>query len=303
MSHVVYSNTRQDLEHLPVKHDTFVGIDSDGCVFDTMEIKQKQCFHGLIISHWRLAPVAHYVRETAEFVNLYSRWRGQNRFLSLLKVFDLLRERPEVQDAHVPLPDLSSLRDLAASGVPLGNPVLADRVSRTGDSELASVLQWSLDVNRKVASTVSHVPPFPKVRECLTRMRAHSDIICISQTPGEALLREWKEQGLTPFVALIAAQEQGTKSEQLALAVRGRYAEGRVLVIGDALGDLAAARDNNALFFPILPGEEAASWTRFHEQGYSRFLEGRFAGAFQDELIAEFRRCLPDNPPWRRGAG
>jgi len=26
------------------KHEFFVGIDSDGCAFDTMEIKHKECF-------------------------------------------------------------------------------------------------------------------------------------------------------------------------------------------------------------------------------------------------------------------
>ncbi|MFT5474343.1 MAG: hypothetical protein ACI856_002680, partial [Kiritimatiellia bacterium] len=61
-------------------HDSFVGIDSDGCVFDTMEIKQKQCFHGLIVKAWDLRAIEPEVRQTAEFVNLYSRSRGQNRF-------------------------------------------------------------------------------------------------------------------------------------------------------------------------------------------------------------------------------
>jgi len=42
--------TKEDLINFKPKFSTFVGIDSDGCVFDTMEIKQKQCFHGLIVS-------------------------------------------------------------------------------------------------------------------------------------------------------------------------------------------------------------------------------------------------------------
>ena len=55
--------TKQDLLNLKPAHSTFVGIDSDGCVFDTMEIKQKKCFHKLIVAHWRLEPIAKYVRE------------------------------------------------------------------------------------------------------------------------------------------------------------------------------------------------------------------------------------------------
>jgi hypothetical protein len=41
-----------------------------------------------------------YAREACEFVNLYSKWRGINRWPALVMVFDLLRERPEVQGAR-----------------------------------------------------------------------------------------------------------------------------------------------------------------------------------------------------------
>ena len=78
------------------RHDFFVGIDSDGCAFDTMEIKHKECFIPNIVKHWDLQAVSKYAREAAEFVNLYSHWRGINRFPAVLMVFDLLRERPEV---------------------------------------------------------------------------------------------------------------------------------------------------------------------------------------------------------------
>jgi hypothetical protein len=53
--------TREDLIHFKPQHDTLVGIDSDGCIFPTMEIKQKQCFHKLIVSQWRLEKIERYV--------------------------------------------------------------------------------------------------------------------------------------------------------------------------------------------------------------------------------------------------
>jgi hypothetical protein len=40
------------------KYDFFVGIDSDGCAFDTMEIKHKECFTPNIINHWGLQGAA-----------------------------------------------------------------------------------------------------------------------------------------------------------------------------------------------------------------------------------------------------
>ncbi len=83
----------RQLKELKPEHDYFVGVDSDGCAFDTMEIKHKECFIPNIIKHWGLQPISKYAREAAEFVNLYSRWRGINRFPALVMVFDLLRER------------------------------------------------------------------------------------------------------------------------------------------------------------------------------------------------------------------
>ena len=70
-------------------------------------------------------------------------------------------------------------------------------------------------------------------------------------------------------------------------------------MIGDAPGDYKAARPTHALFFPINPGAEEASWKRFVDEGIDRFLGGTFAGQYQAELLAEFDRYLPAKPPWR----
>jgi phosphoglycolate phosphatase-like HAD superfamily hydrolase len=294
------SYTREDLLGLQPRHASFVGIDSDGCVFPTMEIKQKRCFHALIISHWHLETIEKELRETAEFVNLYSCWRGTNRFIALLKVFELLAERADVLASGAAVPRLPSLRRFVASGVPLGNPQIEQAVRETGDRELAAVLRWSQDINACVAATVKNVAPFPSVRAGLERIRRDSDAICVSQTPVEAIVREWEEHDLTRYVAAVAGQELGTKAEHLALAAGGKYAPDRILMIGDAPGDLAAARANQALFFPINPGHEERSWRRFCEEGYDRFLTGAYAGAYADALAAEFTALLPENPNWSR---
>ena len=48
------------------ERDFFVGIDSDGCVFDTMELKHKECFIPAFIQHYGLQGVSKYAREAAE---------------------------------------------------------------------------------------------------------------------------------------------------------------------------------------------------------------------------------------------
>jgi phosphoglycolate phosphatase-like HAD superfamily hydrolase len=267
-------------------------------VFDTMERKQKRCFHGRIVSHWRLEPIAAAVHETAEFVTLYSRWRGQNRFTALLRTFDLLRRHPSALASAVHVPALDGLRSWVASGAPLSNASLEGAVAETRDRELASVLRWSRAVNDDIARYVKAAPPFRWVRESLQRIRETSDAVCVSQTPTEALVREWEIHGLTPYVAVLAGQELGSKAEHIALATRHRYDPDRVLMIGDAIGDREAAAQNRAHFYPICPGREAASWKHFIDEAFDRFIEGQYAGDYEAGLIAAFEALLPAHPPW-----
>ena len=79
------------------QHDYLVCIDSDGCAFDTMEIKHKECFCPAFIKVFGLQPISKYVREAWEYGNLYSVHRGRSRFIEILLVFDWLAEREEVR--------------------------------------------------------------------------------------------------------------------------------------------------------------------------------------------------------------
>src|SRR5207247_10840318 len=83
-----------------------------------------------------------------------------------------------------------------------------------------------------------------------------ADAMCISQTPAEALKREWAEHQIDRFVAIIAGQEMGTKTDHLRLAAKDKYEANKILMIGDAPGDFKAAKSNGALLFPIVPGPE-----------------------------------------------
>ena len=280
------------------KHDFLIGIDSDGCVFDTMELKHKECFIPVMIKEWRLQAVSKYTREVSEFINLYSKWRGINRFPALDMVMDMLRSRPEVQRLKIEIPVLDSLKEFINSGAALGNPALEAAVQKGGDKTLQKVLQWSKVTNESIANMVENMPPFPLVEESMKKAGEKADLIVVSQTPAEALIREWKASGLSGYPQLIAGQEMGKKSEHLALASNNRYKPENILMIGDAPGDLKAARANNALFFPVNPGHEEESWERFYNEGIDRFLSGTFAGEYADSLLAEFDKLLPESPPW-----
>ncbi|MFW5689384.1 MAG: HAD family hydrolase [Spirochaetota bacterium] len=290
------------LDSFAKAHGFFVGIDSDGCVFDSMEIKHKECFCPAFINHYGLQPASRYAREIWDFVNLYSQSRGANRFKAVLRALELCRGRKEIVERKVDVPVLAQLADWVSRESRLGNPQLTAEIERTGSEELARVMAWSKDVNEAVAKIVRNVPPFPGVVESLEKMQGRSDVIVVSQTPAEALVREWDEQQIDGYVSLIAGQELGTKSEHLAATAGSRaerrYEPDHVLMIGDAPGDYQAAESVGALFFPILPGDEEASWRRFATEGLDRFFSGDFAGSYQDELMREFGAVLPSEPPW-----
>lgn len=281
---------------LSPQHDFLVGIDSDGCVFDTMELKHKECFIPAFINHYELQGVSKYAREAAEFVNLYSKSRGANRFPALIEQLDWLRRRPEVKARGVRVSRPEGLIRWAATETKLGNPALEKALAATGDADLQQALAWSVAVNKAIAEMVRGVPPFPFVRQCLERFGGRADMLVCSQTPNAALEAEWAEHDLARFVRAICGQEIGSKKESLAVAKQ--YPPQHALMIGDAPGDYKAAIANQCCFFPINPGAEEISWRRLFEEGIDRFFSGTFAGAYQQQLLDEFNTFLPDRPPW-----
>ncbi|MBL8025319.1 MAG: HAD hydrolase-like protein [Fibrobacteres bacterium] len=290
------SNPQQELIDLKPNKEFFIGIDSDGCAFDSMEIKHKECFTPATIRNFKLQGVSKYAREVAEFVNLYSRERGLNRFPALISVLDILRNRKEVKQRNYPVPELNKIRKWMKEETKLGNPALKKIVDETGDAEFRNVLEWSEEVNRRVEEMVSNVPPFPFVNESLTKASAKADIVVVSQTPLEALAREWAEHGIDKYVRMIAGQEHGTKTEHLKFAAVGKYPADKILMLGDAMGDMKAANDAGTLFYPIVPGKEEMSWKRLNDEALDKFFNGTFKGSYAEGLKKELESALPEKP-------
>jgi phosphoglycolate phosphatase-like HAD superfamily hydrolase len=281
------------------KHDFLVAIDSDGCAFDTMEIKHKECFIPNFILHMGLQAISKYARETCEFINLYSKDRGANRFPAYVKALDLLAVRPEVQARQFKLPELKGVRDWLKRETKLSSGTVKAEAEKTNDPDLGRASAWSTAVDETVKKIVHDVPPFPGVRESLEAMFPKADLIVCSATPTPALQKEWAEHGIDKHVGDICGQEVGSKSQILAAAQKFGYEPTQMLMMGDAPGDMKAAKSVGALYFPINPGHEEVSWANFVKDGMQRFFAGTFAGAYEKELIAEFDRYLPEQPSWK----
>ena len=290
--------TKNDLINFLPRFETFVGIDSDGCVFDTMESKQKDHFHPAIIRHWKLEAIETEVRAAAEFTYLYSTFRGLNRFLGLCKTFELLNDWPDARN-NAALPDPAALRAYCDSGLPLSNDTLKAEASRTGSTLLAETYAWSVELNTDIDQNMPDPPPFQGSEEALKRISETSDAIVISQTQAVALLKDWYRDDLARYVSVIAGPELGSKIDHFTLAAVDRYPARSILMIGDAPGDLATAQTIGCNFFPINPGHEIESWQRFMDEAYSEFLSGGFSEEYQNQLNHEFKALLPGTPPWK----
>lgn len=292
--------TQEMLRDMKPQNDFFIGVDSDGCVFNTMEIKQKKCLLPNIVENWNLQPIREYVMETGEFVNLYSKWRGMNRFPSLAMVFDLLRERAEVKNKEVKIPQTESLKEWIKKETKLSNATLKAAVEKTGGPMLKQTLRWSEAANKAIAAIAKDIPPFPFARESLKKVQDKADVIVVSATPEEALQREWEAHDILQYARAICGQELGSKKEHISLAACGKYKKEHLLMIGDSPIDMKAAKENEALFYPINPGKENESWKKFYNEAMEIFFDEEYAGTYELELIEEFGKRLPTIPPWKK---
>lgn len=288
------------LNMTPTK-DYLVCVDSDGCVFDNMELKHKECFCPATVNVWGLQSVSRYARESAEFVNLYSKTRGMNRFPALVRTLELLGTRREAQERGYVCPDLTPLKkwieetdSLSASGI----KEYAAEYGGAMDPVLATAARWSAEVDENIERIVHGVAPLPGVKEAFAEISRFADIVIVSATPHEAIVREWGAQGLLEHITVVAGQELGTKKDCIRKAMEGRYTADHVLMVGDAPGDHAAALSNGVLFYPIIPGQEVESWRRLRMVVAEKFRENAYNGSYMDSVLFEFDSVLQDEPNW-----
>ena len=154
----------KDLKELKPEKDFFVGIDSDGCAFDTMGIKQRKCFSPAMIECFGLEPVAQAAHECKEFADLFSKTRGANRHKTMVRILtELLPSHPMVKEKKFPVPQYEHY--FAWANDPnslLSNDGLKQAIEKAKDpvakEQLELALKWSLRVNELVTEIVNNEP-------------------------------------------------------------------------------------------------------------------------------------------------
>ena len=166
--------------------------------------------------HYDLQGVSKYAREAAEFVNLYSKSRGINRFPALDRD---ARMAAEAARGASPRQSKSASRRAWSLGskreTKLANPALEAEVEETGDPDLTLALDWSKAVNETIGRMVVRRSAVPVCARVPGRLPRPGRLLVVSATPNEALQREWEEHDLAKYVAAICGQEIGTKKEML----------------------------------------------------------------------------------------
>jgi phosphoglycolate phosphatase-like HAD superfamily hydrolase len=278
--------------------DSLFALDSDGTVFDSMRPKHLEAFIPAFVGHFAPRhPEA--AGEVWRFVNLESRSRGTNRYKALSQSLRLLKGHPAAGKGDVAWTRTASAIEAWLAREP--SPSLGTlKRAAFEDSVLGSVLDWTLAVDAAIAG-LPLPKAFPAAVAALPRIALAGEILVLTAAPEAAVAREWKEAGILGWTGGIAGQERGPKAACLAAAQAGRSpAAGggcRVLVVGDAMGDLEAARCNGAAFFPVIPGREDECWTELASSGLERFAAGERSPS--SGLLADFMAALPATPPWR----
>lgn len=267
--------------------DFLVCVDSDGCAIDTMEVKHRKCFAPEMIKTWNLQENEDYILNLWYDINLYTQQRGINRFKGLVETFKVLRDKNIAE-----IEDLDTLIEWVETTNELSNNSLMREMEKKDSKSLKMAYEWSINVNEAIKNLPADDKPFDNVKEGLEGISKAADIAVVSSANSEALDHEWNRHDLVKYLKALLAQDAGTKAHCISELKKKGYDSKRVIMVGDAPGDLDAAKKNGVYYYPILVGKEAFSWERLLNEAFPKFINGEFDEAYQEALITEFNDNL-----------
>ena len=261
-----------NISNFTKKKDYLVCVDSDGCAIDSMDIKHINCFGPCAVEEWGLEESSEKFLKRWNEINLYSKTRGINRFKGLAIIMEEFN-----------LPNCNDLKNWVNTTKALSNEEL---IAQNNDA-FTKVISWSQKVNKAIKNL-----PMPKafdgVLETLSTIYEKADIAIVSSANITAIEEEWIASGLLKYVSVILSQNDGSKSECIKKLLTHGYLPENVLMLGDALGDLEAATNNNVSFYPIIPGKENESFSNLKIKSFDDFINKKL----DDSHIQNFKNKL-----------
>ena len=299
------------LEEFKRGSDYLICIDSDGCAMDTMDIKHYRCFGPCMVAEWGLEKWQDALLARWNDINLYTGTRGINRYKALGIILQ------EIDRDYCPIPGLRALENWIAATGELSNKSLEDAIAAAkaagssaegggnpegaagnpaesdGTEAMKKALSWSVHVNEGItALSEDEKKAFPGLKEALASLKGRADLVVVSSANLQAVMDEWKKEGILEYMNLVLTQNDGSKAFCIQELLKKGYDENRVLMVGDAPGDYDAAAKNNVCFFPILVRKEEQSWRKLREEAADRFFSGSYRGEYEEAQIESFRDNL-----------
>lgn len=271
--------------------DFLVCVDSDGCAIDSMDIKHINCFGPCMVDEWDLSKWQDEILYRWNEVNLYTLTRGINRFKGLITALK------EVNEKYIRIDELDVLVNWVEMTNELSNDSLQREIDNNPNSNiLRKALNWSNSVNKAIAKLPEEkILPFKKVKEALKYAHLMADVAIVSSANLNAVLDEWKRHELIEHTDIVLAQNSGTKAYCIQELLKKGYDPKKVVMCGDALGDLQAAEKNGVHFYPILVRHEKESWEEFISTAFIKLVDGKYSTDYQVEKIKDFKDNLGGN--------
>lgn len=254
------------LDEYTKEKEYLIAFDSDGCVFNNMTVKHQDYFFPALLELFGYEDNSDEKFTLWNKINLDYPLRGINRFLGLYEFFKVFP--PEESIA------------IFAQWIKTANThkhkSLEDQIRKVQDPLMIKVLLWSKTINSRIKEKLNHIEPFEGAVECVIESSKKADIVVISSANQDAVIREWKEAGLLPYVRFVASQDAGSKVDCLHQLCEKGYKVDHVLMVGDARGDYLAAKDNYAYYYQIKYKSEQESWRTLENEAMYKFFEGTY---------------------------
>ncbi len=277
-----------DLTGFLKKKEYLVCVDSDGCAMDTMDIKHIRCFGPCMVQEWALEKWADAILSRWNDINLYTMTRGINRFKGLAMAL------AEIDRQYVAIEGLDALTAWVENSPELSNGALQTAIEKQpNEVALQKALSWSRAVNQSINALPDELKlPFPMAKEALAFAHERADVAIVSSANMDAVLEEWEHYGLLEHTDIVMSQNVGSKAYCIGELLKKGYQPDRVIMCGDAPGDMDAAVKNGVFYYPILVHGEKASWEEFIAEGFERLLTGRYGGEYQQRKTESFLKNL-----------
>ncbi|MCR5741593.1 MAG: HAD family hydrolase [Gammaproteobacteria bacterium] len=242
------------LENFVKKGKYLVCVDSDGCAMDTMNIKHFRCFGPCFTDAWGIVENRDEVLKRWNDINLFEITRGINRFLGFGKLSaELFSDDEEVK----------AFNEWVNNAPVLSEGAVSAQYEKTGLPIYLKALNWSKAVNQNINKLdFKEKKAFSGALEGLRELHKNFDIAVVSSANYQAVKDEWEYCGLIDHIDVLTTQQDGSKAHCIETLLKKGYDKENVIMLGDAKGDLEAAKSNGVNFYPILVNREEECWLK-----------------------------------------